>query len=106
MENETVGNPVRADIAALPVPAIRMAAGRARATAGPGRKPGARAINESVPRVVASFPHRANPPPVRRENASERSPPTQRRFTASSSLSSPTWPQLRLAIWWLVAPAH
>lgn len=54
--NETVGNPVRAEISSLPAPAERFA-GRQ----GPirllvlGGSQGARAINESVPKVIATL---------------------------------------------------
>ena len=54
--NEAVGNPVRAEIAALPAPAERMAT-----HAGPprllvlGGSQGARAINQAIPRVIAAL---------------------------------------------------
>ena len=54
--NETVGNPVRAEISALPAPELRFAkrSGSARLLVLGGSQ-GARAINNTVPRVVASL---------------------------------------------------
>ena len=110
---ETVGNPVRAEIAALPPPAQRFAGrdGALRLLVLGGSQ-GARALNAAVPQALAALAgacafevrHQCGEK-LRRRSA--RAPTPRPASTRASSPSSPTWPRPTAGpTWWSAAPAR
>ena len=96
--NETVGNPVRPEIAALPPPQVRFAEhGGALRLLVLGGSQGARALNACVPKVVASLQaatHSTSATSAAKRCSTKRAPPTPRPASRpASSRSSPTWPR-------------